>query len=194
MMMGGPSLLYVWQVILSWNLRSLNGDLVSCRGDLHSPKFILRGIGIPSWIPNLGWNSKLNKDLRSCTHRGPRAHYDFLLTAKKLSRTAFLMPPWHMALNWNSKLNSWSVGRVCLLRHFPLTSTLHSLHIKVPQNINIQWPWYTQLLYAIVTKENVSSNFFICQKILLKWKPVIYKEWYSKKMLLVWGYKKYSSK
>ena len=29
----------------------------------HSPKFIPIGIGIPSWIPNLGWNSKLKTDL-----------------------------------------------------------------------------------------------------------------------------------
>ena len=29
---------------------------------IHSPKFIPIEIGIPSWIPNLGWNSKLNMD------------------------------------------------------------------------------------------------------------------------------------
>ncbi len=29
---------------------------------LHSPKFIPIGFGIPSWIPNLGWNSKFNAD------------------------------------------------------------------------------------------------------------------------------------
>ncbi len=28
----------------------------------HSPKCISIQIGIPSWIPNLGWNSKLNMD------------------------------------------------------------------------------------------------------------------------------------
>ncbi len=28
----------------------------------HSPKFIPIGNGIPSWMPNLGWNSKLNTD------------------------------------------------------------------------------------------------------------------------------------
>ncbi len=30
---------------------------------VHSSKFIPIEIGIPSWIPNLGWNSKLIKDL-----------------------------------------------------------------------------------------------------------------------------------
>ncbi len=29
---------------------------------VHSPKLIPIEIGIPSWIPNLGWNSKLNTD------------------------------------------------------------------------------------------------------------------------------------
>ncbi len=29
---------------------------------VHSPKFIPIGIGIPSWIPILGWNSKFNTD------------------------------------------------------------------------------------------------------------------------------------
>ncbi len=39
-------------------------DELSAEGPLlHSPKFIPIEIGIPSWIPNLGWNSKLNTDL-----------------------------------------------------------------------------------------------------------------------------------
>ncbi len=32
-------------------------------GSSHSPKFILIGIGDPSWIPNSGWDSNLNTDL-----------------------------------------------------------------------------------------------------------------------------------
>ncbi len=35
---------------------------ISYLHELRSPKFIPIGIGMPSWIPNFGWNSKLNRD------------------------------------------------------------------------------------------------------------------------------------
>ncbi len=43
-----------WRYTVDWAIFSES---------VHSPKFIPIQIGIPSWIPNLGWNSKLNTDL-----------------------------------------------------------------------------------------------------------------------------------
>ncbi len=52
-----PSMITRW---FFFRRQNIDGKLI---GFMHSPKFIPLEIGIPSWIPNLGWNSKLNTDL-----------------------------------------------------------------------------------------------------------------------------------
>ncbi len=49
-----------WAIWFQFSIKKIK--VVCFLTDIHSPNIIAIGIGIPSWIPSLGWNSKLNTD------------------------------------------------------------------------------------------------------------------------------------